>query len=77
MATDGKVPFLGFQAGAVKFLVWLGFGAASAATVPARIIDLVGEYRPAIDVAGAYAPTVDVTGEYRTTVDVTGELSGD
>ena len=39
MATEGKIPTLGFGAGAIKFVVLMGFSASTATTFPADMYE--------------------------------------
>lgn len=65
MPTIGKVPFLGFKAGAVKFLTLFGFSIGQE-VVPDENICLVGEHREQLNDVAEYRPQFDSTGEWRT-----------
>jgi hypothetical protein len=74
MATEGKVPLLGFKAAAAKFLVLFGFSPNDSVATPTPApIPMTGSYSPSIAMAGSLL--AQMTGSYSPGIAMTGSVS--
>lgn len=76
MATTGKIPMLGFKAGAIKFLTLLGFSPNDSVADPTpRVIPMTGSYVPSQAMTGSYVISEAMTGSYVPSPAMTGSVS--
>lgn len=74
MATEGKIPMLGFKAAAAKFLTLFGFSTnESVATPTPAPIPMTGSYSPSIAMTGSLL--AEMTGSYSPGIAMTGSVS--
>lgn len=69
MATEGKVPLLGFKAAAIKFVTLLGFSPKPHTLAP-RVVDLAASYVPIEELPAAYDATVGHAASYSAIVEL-------
>lgn len=74
MATEGKLPLLGFKAAAIKFVTLLGFSTPPAVATP-RVIPMTGSYVIAEALTGSYVISPAMTGSYVPSPAMTGSVS--
>ena len=74
MATEGKIPMLGFKAAAAKFLTLLGVSPNdSVAAATPTPIPMTGSYSPSIAMTGSLL--AQMTGSYSPGIAMTGSVS--
>lgn len=76
MPTTGKVPFLGFKAGAVKFLALLGFSPGSAADTTLAFNAVVGTFVVSATVVGTSVASATIVGTVATSATIVGVRDG-
>lgn len=71
MATEGKIPMLGFKAAAAKFATLFGFSPAPVAA-STRYISLAGRWEDTVSLTGRWETTVALVGRWEPTISLSG-----